>query len=94
MADIYEFVRGELAKACKIDVSLITPGTDLFNDLGIDSFAILSIAYAIEDHLNVRVPVGDWMSNVNTGDSVSMEQFRMDNFVAAIAHLVKQQSVA
>lgn len=94
MTDVYEFVRSELAKACKIDASFITPATDLFNDLGIDSFGILNISYAIEDHFGICMPVGEWMSEVNTGDSASTEQFRMDNFVATIAQLVQQKSVA
>jgi acyl carrier protein len=88
--DIYDFVLSSLATNCQIDPKHITPATDLFTDLGIDSFGILTVAYSIEDRFGIQMPVGEWMSEVNVGDKTATDLFRIDNFVAAIARLVHE----
>lgn len=93
MQDIYEFVQRTLAQNCKIDPRDITPTTNLFADLGIDSVDFLAAAYEIEDHYGIRLPVGDWMSDVNAGETPAVDYFRMDNFVAAIAEFIGDSQV-
>jgi acyl carrier protein len=90
MQDIYEVVVQTLAKRCKVDPRAVTPATDLFGDLGIDSAEFMDAAFVIEDALGIRMPVGDWMGEVNAGTAEAAARFRMDNFVAAIAALVEQ----
>jgi len=90
MQDIYDFVVSTLAKTCKVDPRHITPATDLFSDLGIDSADFLNVAYVIEDRYGIRMPVGEWMSEVNVGDTSAAEHFRIDNFVAAISRFVQE----
>ncbi len=94
MQEIYDFVLSSLATSCKIDPQHITPVTDLFNDLGIDSFAILNVSYSIEDRFGIHMPIGEWMSEVNVGDRDTTDRFRMDNFVATIAQLVQEKKAS
>jgi acyl carrier protein len=91
MDDIYEFVVSALASKCKVDPHYINSSMDLFADLGIDSTDFLDIAYSIEEKYGVRLPAGDWMSEVNTGDADPAEHFRIDNLVAAIEALVQRE---
>lgn len=88
--EIYQFVVGTLAKKCRVNPDAITPATDIFADLGVDSAEFLDATFVIEDAYGIRMPVGDWMHEVNAGDAVAAEHFRVDNFVAAIADLVAQ----
>jgi acyl carrier protein len=90
MQDIYQFVVQTLARKCKVDPGAITPATDLFADLGIDSAEFMDAAFVIEDEFGIRMPVGDWMGDVNAGTATGAQYFRIDNLVAAIADLVRQ----
>lgn len=90
MQDVYQFVVATLAAKCKIQPALITPSTDVFADLGVDSAEFLDVTFDIEDEFNIRMPVAEWMSDVNVGNVVSGQHFRIDNFVAAIVELIQQ----
>ena len=90
MEDVYQFVVKTLAAKCKVNPEFITPATDLFADLGVDSAEFLDATFLIEDEYDIRMPVGEWMSEVNVGTAVRTEHFRIDNFVAAISELIKQ----
>jgi acyl carrier protein len=90
MQDVYQFVVKTLAAKCKIEPSLITPSTDVFADLGVDSAEFFDVTFVIEDEFNIRMPVAEWMSDVNVGNAVQSEHFRIDNFVAAIVALMQQ----
>jgi acyl carrier protein len=90
MQDIYQFVVQTLARKCRVNPEFITPATDIFADLGVDSAEFLDATFVIEDEYGIRMPVGDWMGEVNAGDAAVAEHFRIDNFVAAIADLIRQ----
>jgi acyl carrier protein len=90
MQDVYQFVVQTLAAKCRVDPRFITPASDIFADLGIDSAVFLDAAFAIEDEYRIEVPVSEWMDEVNVGTAAAADRFRIDNFVAAIAALVEQ----
>ena len=85
MDAIYSFVVSTLSSICKVDERDITPSTNLFADLGIDSVDFLDAVYCIDKHFDIRIPVGQWMSAVNEGNAQLTDYFIMENFVAAIA---------
>ena len=90
--EIYQFVVTTLAVKCRVSPESITPATDIFADLGVDSAEFLDATFVIEDAFDIRMPVGDWMHEVNAGDAAAADHFRVDNFVAAIAGLIQARS--
>lgn len=88
-AEIHNFLVSTLAKACKVDPTHVTPSTHIFSDLGVDSADMLNVAWLIEERYGIQLPVVDWMSEVNVGDAVATDRFRVDNFVAVIAQLTQ-----
>jgi acyl carrier protein len=88
--DIFQFVVRTLASKCRVNPAFITPATDIFKDLGVDSAEFLDATFVIEDEYAIRMPVGDWMGAVNAGEAPEADHFRVDNFVAAIADLIAQ----
>lgn len=91
-AEIQEFLVSTLVKACKVDPTHVTPATHIFSDLGVDSADMLNVAWLIEQHYGIQLPVVDWMSDVNLGETVAPDHFRVDNFVAAIAELTQAKA--
>ena len=89
MQDVYQFVVKTLAAKCKLDPAFITPSTDVFADLGVDSAEFFDVTFVIEDEFNIHMPVAEWMSDVNVGNAVRSDRFRIDNFVAAIVELIQ-----
>lgn len=90
MQDVYQVVVSILAKKCKVNPEFITPATDLFTDLGIDSAEFIDASFSIEDAFGITLPVDEWMNEVNAGDASAARRFRIDNFVAAITELISQ----
>ncbi len=43
-------------KTLKIDVEKIEPGTDLKDDLNLDSLDMIEVVYEVEDHFDVQIP--------------------------------------
>lgn len=85
--DIYDFLVNTLVKACKVDPTHVLPGTNIVSDLGVDSLNLMNLAWLIQERYGIELPVVDWMSEVNVGEAVATDHFRVDNFVAAIARL-------
>lgn len=54
-----------------IDKGVIEPAKSLVDDLEIDSLAMVEIAMAIEEKLNVSIPDEDLKSIVTVGDAVN-----------------------
>ena len=54
--NIQEIIVGIIAKELRIDVTQISPSTNLSKDLGADSFDALNITYKIEDAFSINIP--------------------------------------
>ena len=51
-----EKLTGLLAEQLKIDVSTITPDTDLKEDLGVDSLDLFEFVMALEEEFDIEIP--------------------------------------
>jgi acyl carrier protein len=58
------------------------------NDLGIDSLDFLDITFAIDKRFGIKMPVEQWMEDVNEGRASADEFFVMSNLVAKIDELI------
>lgn len=54
-----------IAKQLKTDVSVITPDTDIIDDLGADSLDVVELLMTIEDRYGITVP-DDEVQNLRT----------------------------
>ncbi|UTH76436.1 acyl carrier protein [Chromobacterium sp. IIBBL 290-4] len=87
MNDVYEFIVKTLSEVCKVSAQDIEPSLNLFSDLGIDSVDFLDAVYSIDKQFGIRIPIGQWMSAVNEGESGAVDYFVMENFVDAVSRL-------
>lgn len=73
---MFETVRKVLAEQLEVDESIITPETDIINDLGADSLDLVELVMSLEEHYDI-VLTDDKTANVRTvGQVVKMlEQF-------------------
>jgi acyl carrier protein len=52
-------VKQVLSKQLEIDINKINTESLLINDLGMDSFGAVELAYGLSDEFNVKVPLED-----------------------------------
>ena len=73
---MFETVRKVLAEQLEVDESIITPETDIIDDLGADSLDLVELVMSLEEHYDI-VLTDDKTANVRTvGQVVNMlEQF-------------------
>ena len=73
---MFETVRKLLAEQLEVDESIITPETDIIDDLGADSLDLVELVMSLEEHYDI-VLTDDKTANVRTvGQVVKMlEQF-------------------
>ena len=57
------------------------------NDLGIDSLDFLDVTFDIDKKFGIKMPVEQWMEEVNQGDADADEFFVMENLVVRIEEL-------
>jgi acyl carrier protein len=65
----------------------ITPDSHTVNDLGIDSLEFLDIVFDIDKKFGIKMPVEQWIEEVNDGQRDDKEFFVMKNLVARIEEL-------
>ena len=73
---MFETVRKVLAEQLEVDESIITPETDIIDDLGADSLDLVELVMSLEEHYDI-ILTDDKTANVRTvGQVVKMlEQF-------------------
>ena len=76
-----------IAEICSIDRSEVTPDSHAVNDLGIDSLDFLDVTFDIDKKFGIKMPVEQWMEEVNQGNADADEFFVMKNLVARIEEL-------
>ncbi|TAK49312.1 MAG: acyl carrier protein [Xanthobacteraceae bacterium] len=78
MAEVAEMIIGFIAKEVKKDPGEIKPG-DHITDLGLDSFSVIELTFAIEEAFDIEVPY-----NAN-----SAEKFEtVNDLIQAVEQLV------
>ena len=69
---MFETVRKVLAEQLEVDPGLITPETDIIDDLGADSLDLVELVMSLEEHYDI-VLTDDKTANVRTvGQVVDM----------------------
>lgn len=88
MSDTFNTVAEVIAEVSDIEVGDIKLESHTINDLGIDSLDFLDITYAIDKRFGIKMPVEQWMEDVNEGRADAEEFFVMKNLCARIDELV------
>lgn len=69
---MFETVRQVLAEQLEVDPAIITPETDIIDDLGADSLDLVELVMSLEEHYDI-VLTDDKTANVRTvGQVVKM----------------------
>ncbi len=88
MSDTFNTVAEVIAEVSDIEIGDIKLESHTINDLGIDSLDFLDITYAIDKRFGIKMPVEQWMEDVNEGRADAEEFFVMKNLCARIDELV------
>jgi acyl carrier protein len=90
MATTFEDVAEIIADTSDIALEDITPEKNAFTDLGIDSLDFLDIAFAIDKHFGIKIPLEKWTEELNENKASVDEYFvlsklcdRIDELIAA-----------
>jgi len=90
MATTFEDVAEIIADTSDIPLEDITPEKNAFTDLGIDSLDFLDIAFAIDKHFGIKIPLEKWTEELNENKASVDEYFvlsklcdRIDELIAA-----------
>lgn len=85
--DTFDSVADIIADICSIDRADVTPDSHAVNDLGIDSLDFLDVTFDIDKKFGIKMPVEQWMEEVNQGDADADEFFVMKKLVVRIEEL-------
>lgn len=86
--ETYDTVADIISEVSSIERAEITPEAHAINDLGIDSLDFLDVTFAIDKKFGIKMPVEQWMEDVNEGKASADDFFVMKNLVARIDELV------
>jgi acyl carrier protein len=84
----FDAVADIIAETSSIERDKITMQSHTINDLGIDSLDFLDITFAIDKRFGIKMPVEQWMEDVNEGRASADEFFVMSNLVTKIDELI------
>jgi acyl carrier protein len=98
MESTFTTVAEIISSTTDVPIESIKPESHIMKDLGVDSLAFLDIGFEIDQRFGIRMPIEDWMTEVNQGGGDSAEYFvigklceRIDGLVAANAATVAAQ---
>ena len=85
--ETFDTVADIISEVSSIDRDTITPESHTINDLGIDSLDFLDVTFAIDKKFGIKMPVEQWMEDVNEGRASADDFFVMENLVNRIDDL-------
>ena len=88
MSSTFDTVANIIAETCDIPRETIKPESHAINDLGIDSLDFLDIAFAIDKRFGIKMPIEQWMQEINEGKATTEQYFVLKNLSARIDELV------
>ena len=88
MRQTFETVASIIAEVCNIDRTKIRPEAHAIDDLGIDSLDFLDIAFAIDKRFTIKMPIEQWMLEINEGRASVDNYFVLRNLCQRIDELV------
>lgn len=90
MSTTFEAVAEIISDTSDIPLEEITPEKNAFTDLGIDSLDFLDIAFAIDKHFGIKIPLEQWTEELNENKADVDDYFilsklcdRIDELIAA-----------
>jgi acyl carrier protein len=84
----FDSVAEIISEVSSIERDQITPESHTINDLGIDSLDFLDVTFAIDKQFGIKMPVEQWMEDVNEGKASTDDFFIMKNLCGQIERLV------
>jgi acyl carrier protein len=84
----FDTVAEIISEVSSIDRDQITPDSHTINELGIDSLDFLDVTFAIDKKFGIKMPVEQWMEEVNDGRASTDDFFIMKNLCNRIERLV------
>ena len=88
MGKTFETVASIISEVCNIDLAKIRPESHTIDDLGIDSLDFLDIAFAIDKRFGIKMPIEQWMQEINEGRASVDNYFVLSNLCQRIDELV------
>jgi acyl carrier protein len=88
MQQTFETVASVIAEVCNIDREKIRPEAHVIDDLGIDSLDFLDIAFAIDKRFGIKMPIEQWLLEINEGRASVDNYFVLRNLCQRIDELV------
>jgi acyl carrier protein len=84
MDPTFKSVAEIINETCGIPLEKITPQSHAINDLNIDSLDFLEVVFAIDKKFNVRLPLEDWVNQINRRSASVDKYFILENLCASI----------
>lgn len=84
----FDTVAEIISEVSSIDRDQITLDSHTINELGIDSLDFLDVTFAIDKKFGIKMPVEQWMEEVNDGRASTDDFFIMKNLCNRIEQLV------
>ena len=94
MASTFETVAEIISSTSDVPLDRIKPESHVMKDLEVDSLAFLDISFEIDQRFNIKLPIEDWMQNVNEGKVKSEDYFIVGNLCSSIDRLVAVAAAA
>lgn len=68
----------------------ITPDVNIIDDLGVDSLAFMDVTYEIDRAFKIKLPVEDWIIDIDKKQARIEDYFVMSRLVAKVEELATQ----
>ena len=88
MGSTFATVADIISSTSDVPLERIKPDSHVMKDLEVDSLAFLDIAFEIDQRFNIKMPIEDWLQNVNEGKVKSDDYFIISNLCRNIDQLV------
>jgi len=88
MGSTFDAVASIINEVCNIDRAKIHPESHAIDDLGIDSLDFLDIAFAIDKRFGIKMPIEQWMQEINEGRASVGDYFVLSHLCQRIDELV------
>jgi acyl carrier protein len=94
MNPTFQTVAEIISSTSDVPLENIKPESHVMKDLEVDSLAFLDIAFEIDQRFNIKLPIDDWLQNVNEGQVKSDDYFVIGNLCRNIDELVAVAAAA
>ena len=88
MASVYEEVREMFTSICDIEDKDISPSVNIIDDLAIDSIDFMDVTYEIDMKYGIKLPVEDWMVQINEKKATMADYFVFENLIGNIQKMI------